>query len=119
MDVIADIQIVRTGEDTAALKAGDTVIVRTIISHPMERGASPANEGKDAQASPGIAPKRLSTITAAFEGTEVFRARMHENMSANPYLTFTFRPPKSGTLTVTWTAADGKSWSATQGIKLA
>ncbi len=84
-----------------AIKAGDLVEVKTLISHVMETGQ---RKDKDGQ----LIPRNIiHTFTAKFEGDPVFTARLLPGIAANPYLAFWMRVPGSGMLELTWTEDKG------------
>jgi sulfur-oxidizing protein SoxZ len=79
-----------------AIKAGDLVEVKTLISHIMETGQRKDNDGK-------VVPRNIiHTFTATFDGNPVFDAKLQPGIAANPYLAFWVRIPSSGTLELTW-----------------
>lgn len=56
-------------------------------------------------------------VTASFEGETFFNARFLQSISANPYLSFFFKPEKEGNLVVEWTEKDGRQWAVTTKIE--
>lgn len=79
-----------------AIKAGDIIEVRTLINHVMETG-----NRKDAAGY--VIPRQIiHTLTATFEGKDVFRAELNSGISANPFISFHMRVPGPGTLALTW-----------------
>lgn len=82
-------------------RAGETITLKVLISHPMETGFRPGPDGR-------ILPRNIITdFTCRYDGAEVFRAELFPATSANPYLTFTTVATVSGTLTFTWRGDNG------------
>lgn len=75
-------------------RAGEIVEVRLLLQHPMETGFRPGADGR-------TVPRNIvRRIEAHFEGEPVFAAELFPAIAANPYLAFTLRATKSGTLVV-------------------
>jgi sulfur-oxidizing protein SoxZ len=78
------------------IKAGEVIEVKTLITHPMETGQRKGADGN-------LIPRSIvNTLVARFDGAEVFRAELHPGISANPYIAFYLRVPRSGDLEVLW-----------------
>lgn len=77
-------------------RAGEIVQIRTLLAHPMETGYRRDISGR------AIPRDIVSRFTCTFEGERVFEAELAPGIAANPYIAFTFRPQRSGTLTFTW-----------------
>jgi len=82
-------------------KAGDVIEIKTLISHVMETGQRRDQSGKP------IARNIIHTFTAAFDGQQVFKAELQPAISANPYIAFFLKVPRSGELTMTWADDSG------------
>lgn len=85
--------------DTA--KPGETIEVKTLITHVMETGN---RKDKD-----GVAIPRniINTFVAKYADQEVFRAELGPGISANPYISFELKVPGPGTFEFAWTDDDG------------
>jgi len=83
-------------------KVGEVIEVKTLISHVMETGQRRDSDGK------AIPRNIINTFTAAFAGTEVFKAELHPGISANPYLSFYMKVPGPGEFVFSWVDDDGK-----------
>ena len=83
-------------------KVGEVIEVKTLISHVMETGQRRDSDGK------AIPRDIINTFTAAFAGTEVFKAELHPGISANPYLSFYMKVPGPGEFVFSWVDDDGK-----------
>jgi sulfur-oxidizing protein SoxZ len=91
-------------------RAGETVTIKVLISHPMETGFRPGPDGR-------ILPRDIITdFTCRYDGAEVFRAELFPATAANPYLTFTLVATVSGTLTFTWRGDNGFDQTETAAI---
>jgi sulfur-oxidizing protein SoxZ len=70
------------------------VEVRLLLQHPIETGFRPGADGR-------TVPRNIvRRVEAHFEGERVFAADLFPAIAANPYLAFTLRATKTGTLTV-------------------
>jgi len=94
-------------------QAGETIEIKTLISHPMESG-----QRKDAKGNP-IPRKIINKFTAAFDGKTVFEAEWQPAISANPYQAFFYKAQKSGEFRFTWKDDDGSEYTTTAKIAVA
>jgi len=90
--------------------AGDTITIKTLISHVMETG-----QRKDADGNT-IPQSIINRFTAEFNGQMVFDVDMRAGISANPYFQFEAIVPESGTYTFTWYDDDGSVYTETSDI---
>lgn len=81
---------------------GQIVEIKTMLSHPMETGFRPDNQGKL------IARDIINRFECLFEGEPVFAADLHPAISANPFFTFTMAATNSGELTFRWKGDSGE-----------
>ena len=89
---------------------GAVIEIKTLVSHVMETGFRYTQTGE-------LVPRDIVTgFTATYNGEEVFRARLHPAISANPYLTFHTVATESGTIELTWTGDNG--FAATERIRI-
>lgn len=79
-----------------AVKAGDVIEIKTLITHVMETGHRKDKDGKP------IPRDIINTFTARFGDQEVFRAELGPGISANPYISFQMRVPGPGTFEFAW-----------------
>lgn len=98
--------------DKKEVKAGETIEVKTLVSHVMESGQRKDKDGKT------IPRKIINKFTAELDGQLVFAADIEPAVSANPYFQFRVKPEKSGTLKFTWVDDDGSKIEATEEIKV-
>ena len=92
-------------------KPGEVILIKTLISHKMETG-----NRKNKKTGKLIPRKIINSFVAKFNGKEVFRAKMHPSISANPYMAFYAKVPSSGEFEFTWTEDTGKTWTAKRKI---
>ena len=97
----------------AQARAGETIEVKTLISHQMETG-----QRRDSAGQP-IPRKIIKSFTAKFNGKEVFRSDWHPSVSANPYLAFSVKVPEAGTFEFTWLDDDGSVYKSEHKIAIA
>lgn len=91
--------------------AGESITIKTLISHPMESGFR-----KDKNTGELIPRKIINKFAASFEGEEVFSVDLEPAVSANPYFEFSFAPPQTGEIHLAWTDDDGSVYETKQKI---
>ena len=85
----------------STIKKGETIEVKTLITHIMESGQRRDGSGN-------VIPRKiLSKFACAYNGKEVLRADWAPAISANPYFAFYVVATESGSLEFTWTDDDG------------
>jgi|SRR6056297_1170879 sulfur-oxidizing protein SoxZ len=94
-------------------EAGETVTIKTLISHPMESG-----QRKDADGNT-IPRSIIHRFTCAFNGETVIDVAMEPAISTNPYFEFQAVIPDAGDMTFTWHDDDGSVYEETKSIALA
>lgn len=83
-------------------KAGDVIEIRTVVAHPMITG--------HAAGAANVTPRRIvHTFTAAYDGSEIFRAEMGPGIAANPLLAFTALATRTGEVVFTWIEDTGET----------
>jgi len=93
-------------------KAGEVIVLKTLISHEMESGQRKDKEGK-------VIPRKIiNKFTCELNGQLVFSADIDPAISANPYLEFSARVPESGTFKFTWVDDDGSIYTDEQKIEV-
>lgn len=90
--------------------AGEAVVVKTLIRHPMESG-----QRKDKEGNP-IPRKIVNKFSALFNGETVVAVDLEPAVSANPYFEFTAKFPESGTLVFQWHDDDGSVYELEEQI---
>ncbi len=96
--------------DKKQVRKGETVDVKTLVSHVMETGLR-----KDANGKP-IPRMIINTFTCELNGRFVFGCDLESAVSANPYFEFKLKPTESGTLKFTWVDDEGTRIEATETI---
>lgn len=94
----------------ASARAGELVEIRALAQHPMETGYRNDAEGKR------LLRDLVRRVEAHFDGERFFAADLHAAIAANPYLAFTLRVPRSGTVTVSWRGDNGVAHTETARI---
>lgn len=92
--------------------AGDTITIKTLISHKMESGQRKDKSGNK------IPRKIINKFVATFNGNEVFSANVEPGVSANPYFEFSAKVNESGTFKFVWTDDDGSEYSTEKTISV-
>ena len=78
-------------------KAGDIVTIKTLITHKMESGRRKNKKTGE------IVPRHIiDKFTAKFNGVEFFSADWYGAVSANPYMSFSYKADKSGEFEFAW-----------------
>jgi sulfur-oxidizing protein SoxZ len=93
-------------------RRGEIIEVRAMFSHPMETGFRNDNVGKP------IPRHIVETFTCAYDGEEIFRAKLFPAIAANPYLVFFVTAVTSGPLTFTWIDDRGATHTETRRIEV-
>ena len=93
-------------------KAGEVIVIKTLISHEMESG-----QRKDKDGNP-IPRKIINKFTCEFNGQPVFACDIDPAISANPYFEFSAKVAESGTFAFTWVDDDGSVYSHEEKIEV-
>jgi sulfur-oxidizing protein SoxZ len=96
--------------DTA--KAGEPVLVRAIIQHPMENGFRLTSQGSP------IPVDIVTDFVCTYDGQEVFRARLQPGISANPYFEFYLTATRSGPVDFWWKDQHGEETTASAQLEV-
>ena len=92
--------------------AGDTVEVKTLISHNMEMGTRRDGSGN-------VIPRQIiNRFTCEYAGKMVIDMDMHPAISANPYVEFDVKVEGSGDFVFTWYDDDGSVYTETQSFEV-
>ena len=91
-------------------KRGQTIEVKTLISHVMETGF------RHTEAGAPIPRNIITDFVCTYNGTEIFRADLHQAIAANPFITFFTVATESGTLEFRWTDDHGQVETASAKI---
>lgn len=94
-------------------KAGEIVVLKTLISHEMELGQRKDKDGN-------VIPRKIiNKFTCEFNGQPVFSCDIDPAISANPYFEFSAKVNESGTFKLTWVDDDGSVYTDEQTIEVA
>lgn len=96
----------------STIKAGDVVKVRTLVIHPMER-VERDKAGKVIQKNYNY----INKVTVTYLGKTVAAFDTTQNVSENPFFSFTFKATDPGQLKVTFTDTTGGKYEGTADIK--
>lgn len=90
--------------------AGDTITIKTLISHKMESG-----QRKDKEGNP-IPRSIINRFTCEFNGQIVIDVKLEPAISTNPYFEFEAKVPEAGEFKFTWYDDDGSVYEETKSI---
>ncbi len=92
--------------------AGDTITIKTLISHKMESGQRKDKEGN-------LIPRSIiNRFTCEFNGENVIDVTLEPAISTNPYLEFQSVVPEAGDFKFTWYDDDGSVYEETKTIAI-
>ena len=90
--------------------AGETITIKTLISHTMESGQRKDKEGN-------IIPRSIiNRFVVDFNGQNVIDVTLEPAISTNPFFEFDAVVPESGEFTFTWYDDDGSVYTDTKSI---
>lgn len=93
--------------------AGETVTLKTLISHKMESGQRKNKDGS-------IIPRSIiNRFTCAFNGKTVIDVKMEPAISTNPYFEFEAVVPEAGEFQFTWYDDDGSVYETAKKVAIA
>jgi sulfur-oxidizing protein SoxZ len=98
--------------DKKEIKKGESIEIKTLVSHIMESGQRRDKDGKP------IPRKIINKFICELNGQLVFGCDLEPAISANPYFQFKLKPEESGTLKFTWVDDDGSKIEASETIKV-
>ena len=91
-------------------KRGETIEIKTLMSHIMETGYRHTAEGE-------MVPRDIiTTFSCRYNGAEIFRAELFPAISANPFITFFTVANESGKFEFEWTGDRGFAATASASI---
>ena len=91
-------------------KRGQTIEIKSLISHLMETGYRHDNMGKP------IPRDIITQLTCSYNGEEIFRADLYPAIAANPFITFFTTATESGKFEFEWIGDKGFSETASASI---
>jgi sulfur-oxidizing protein SoxZ len=93
------------------IRTGETIEVRTLISHIMETGQRRSQDGAT------VPRDIIKSFVCTLNGTTVFAMDLAPAISANPYIAFPLKVTGPGTLEMTWTTDAGEQRKATSELR--
>jgi len=100
---------IRVPRDAAA---GETITIKTLISHPMESGQRKDSDGNK------IPRSIINRFTCTFNGESVIDVTLEPAISTNPFLEFQAVVPEAGTFEFIWYDDDGDVYKETKDIAI-
>lgn len=92
--------------------AGESIVLKTLISHAMESGQRKDKEGN------AIPRSIINRFTCDFNGENVIDVKMEPAISTNPYFEFEALVPEAGEFKFTWYDDDGSVYEETKAIAI-
>ena len=90
--------------------AGDTITIKTLISHKMESGQRKDKDGN-------VIPRSIiNRFTCEFNGEMVIDVTIEPAVSTNPFFEFEAKVPESGEFKFTWYDDDGDVYETSKKI---
>ena len=92
--------------------AGDTITIKTLISHTMESGQRKDKDGN-------VIPRSIiNRFVVDFNGQNVIEVKMEPAISTNPYFEFVATVPEAGEFRFTWYDDDGSVYEEVKAIEI-
>ncbi len=93
--------------------AGESITIKTLISHKMESGQRKDGDGN-------VIPRSIiNRFTADFNGQNVIDVAIEPAISTNPYFQFDATVPETGEFAFTWYDDDGSVYEAKKKVTVA
>ena len=92
--------------------AGETITIKTLISHKMESGQRKDGDGN-------VIPRSIiNRFVATFNGETVIDVALDPAISTNPYFAFDAIVPEAGEFQFTWYDDDGSVYETSKAITI-
>ncbi|MHC0052586.1 thiosulfate oxidation carrier complex protein SoxZ [Actibacterium sp. D379-3] len=92
--------------------AGESITIKTLISHPMESGQRKDKDGN-------VIPRSIiNRFTCDFNGQNVIDVTLEAAISTNPYFEFEALVPEAGEFKFTWYDDDGSVYEDAKPIAI-
>ncbi|WP_372990045.1 thiosulfate oxidation carrier complex protein SoxZ [Sulfitobacter sp.] len=92
--------------------AGESITIKTLISHKMESGQRKDKDGN-------VIPRSIiNRFTCDFNDQNVVDIELQAAISTNPYLEFDATVPEAGTFKFTWYDDDGSVYEDSKDITI-
>ena len=93
-------------------KAGETIVIKTLISHEMESGQRKGSDGN-------LIPRQIiNRFTCDLNGVNVIDVALDPAVSTNPYLEFDAKVYAAGEFKFTWYDDDGSVYEDVKPIAI-
>jgi len=92
--------------------AGESVTIKTLISHKMESGQRKDSDGNK------IPRSIINRFTVDYNGQNVIDVALAPAISTNPYFEFEALIPEAGDMKFTWYDDDGSVYEDTKSIAI-
>lgn len=92
--------------------AGESVTIKTLISHQMESGQRKDGDGNT------IPRSIINRFTCEFNGKSVLDVEMQPAISTNPFFEFEATIPEAGDLVFTWYDDDGDVYTESKSVSV-
>ncbi len=92
--------------------AGETIVIKTLISHKMESGQRKDSDGNK------IPRSIINRFTCDFNGQSVIDVNLEPAISTNPYFQFESVVPETGEFKFTWYDDDGSVYEKVKTISV-
>ncbi|MGC9418455.1 MAG: thiosulfate oxidation carrier complex protein SoxZ [Rhodovulum sp.] len=92
--------------------AGESVVIKTLISHKMESGQRKDSDGNT------IPRSIINRFTVDFNGQNVIDVELAPAISTNPYFEFEAMIPEAGDMKFTWYDDDGSVYEESKSIAI-
>jgi sulfur-oxidizing protein SoxZ len=92
--------------------AGETIVIKTLISHKMESGQRKDSDGNK------IPRSIINRFTCDFNGQSVIDVNLEPAISTNPYFQFESVVPNTGEFKFTWYDDDGSVYEKAKSISV-
>ncbi|QFT94404.1 sulfur oxidation protein SoxZ [Roseovarius sp. THAF9] len=90
--------------------AGETITIKTLISHQMESGQRKDDDGN-------VIPRSIiNRFVVDFNGENVIDVTLEPAISTNPFFEFEATVPETGDFTFTWHDDDGSVYEETKTV---
>lgn len=93
--------------------AGETITIKTLISHKMESGQRKDKEGNK------IPRSIINRFTVDFNGQSVIDVTLEPAISTNPYFQFEAQVPEAGEFAFKWYDDDGDVYDTSKKVAIA
>jgi sulfur-oxidizing protein SoxZ len=92
--------------------AGEVVVLKTLISHPMESGQRKDSNGNT------IPRSIINRFTCEYNGEMVIDVTLEPAISTNPYFEFEATIPDAGEFVFTWYDDDGSVYNESKTVAI-